>query len=161
MSSEIKRKYWVVIPAAGSGSRMGADLPKQYLQLAGKTVIEHTLSRFSEHPKISGIVVALSSQDKAWDELQYKCPKKLIRVEGGAERYHSVLNALGALSDHASEQDWVLVHDAARPCLQADDIDQSGHAMDQRLFVAHQARCQDRQTGVLRAADCNLSLEPA
>ena len=124
MSSEIKRKYWVIIPAAGSGSRIGADLPKQYLQLAGKTVIEHTLSRFSEHPKISGIVVALSSQDKAWDGLQYKCPKKLIRVEGGAERYHSVLNALGALSDHASEQDWVLVHDAARPCLQTDDIDQ-------------------------------------
>ena len=124
MDSETNSKYWVVIPAAGSGSRIGADLPKQYLRLAGKAVIEHTLSRFSEHPKISGIVVALSSQDKAWDELQYKCPKKLIMAEGGAERYHSVLNALDALSDHASEQDWVLVHDAARPCLQVDDIDQ-------------------------------------
>lgn len=124
MSSKIKRKYWAIIPAAGTGSRMGADLPKQYLQLAGKTVIQHTLSRFGDHSQISGIVLALSSQDKIWDKLQYQCPKKLIRAEGGAERCHSVLNALSALSEHASEQDWVLVHDAARPCLQADDIDQ-------------------------------------
>ncbi len=124
MESETNAKYWVIIPAAGSGTRMGTDLPKQYLPLAGKTVIEHTLSRFGDHPQISGIVVALSSQDKIWDSLQYKCPKKLIRAEGGAERCNSVLNAFNELSGYASEQDWVLVHDAARPCLQADDISQ-------------------------------------
>jgi len=109
---------------------MGGDLPKQYLQLAGKTVIEHTLSRFAEHPKVSGIVIALSLQDKVWDSLQYQCSKTLIRVEGGAERCHSVLNALGELSGHAGERDWVLVHDAARPCLQEDDIDQLIRGLD-------------------------------
>ncbi|MCK5092685.1 MAG: 2-C-methyl-D-erythritol 4-phosphate cytidylyltransferase [Gammaproteobacteria bacterium] len=129
MEANTNAKNWVIIPAAGSGSRMGADLPKQYLQFAGKTVIEHTLSRFGGHPKISGIVVALSSQDKTWDKLQYKCSKILIKAEGGAERCHSVLNALRELSDHANEQDWVLVHDAARPCIQSEDIDYLIHEL--------------------------------
>lgn len=128
MSSEIKRKYWAVIPAAGTGSRMGADKPKQYLPLAGKTIIGHTISRFCKHSLISGIVVALSPQDEYWDRLfgdctNERCPEIVIRVEGGAERCHSVLNALDKLVDQADEQDWVLVHDAARPCLRSEDID--------------------------------------
>jgi 2-C-methyl-D-erythritol 4-phosphate cytidylyltransferase len=123
-----KIKYWAVIPAAGAGSRMGPGKPKQYLPLAGKTVIGHSILRFCKHPLISGIVVALSPQDEYWDKLfgncaKAKCPKTVIRAEGGAERCHSVLNALEALAEQADEQDWVLVHDAARPCLHAEDID--------------------------------------
>lgn len=121
MSSKIK--YWAVIPAAGAGSRMGADQPKQYLPLAGKTVIEHTLSCFCEHPDITGIVIVLSEQDEYWSSLDYACSKTLILAQGGEERCHSVLNALAALAKQADDQDWVLVHDAARPCLRTEDID--------------------------------------
>lgn len=115
-------KYWVVIPAAGVGKRMQADRPKQYLPLHGKTVIEHTLSRFLEHPKVSGVIVAISEGDPYWSELNLVHPK-LMTAAGGEERCHSVLNALAVLQQSAAANDWVLVHDAARPCLRQDDID--------------------------------------
>ncbi len=115
-------KFWVVIPAAGVGSRMQADRPKQYLLLHGKTVLEHTLSRFLDHPKIDGVVVALSESDPYWRELALQ-HRKLITAEGGAERCHSVLNALKVLRKRADVNDWVLVHDAARPCLRREDLD--------------------------------------
>jgi 2-C-methyl-D-erythritol 4-phosphate cytidylyltransferase len=115
-------KFWAVIPAAGVGSRMQADRPKQYLPLHGKTVLEHTLARFLEHPQISGVVVALSEEDPWWQELALQHPKLYVAL-GGAERCHSVLNALNALLSQADEMDWVLVHDAARPCLRREDID--------------------------------------
>ncbi len=112
--------YWVVIPAAGVGSRMRADRPKQYLELAGRTVIEHTIARFSSHPAIKGIVVVITDGDPYWAELNID---GLITAPGGAERCHSVLNGLDALDGLAGENDWVLVHDAARPCLRREDID--------------------------------------
>ncbi len=116
-------KYWAVVPAAGSGTRMRAHLPKQYLPLHGKTVIEHTLNRLCAHPAISGIVLALAENDQYWDSLGWICKKTCLRVAGGAERCHTVLNALDALETVASPQDWVLVHDAARPCVRSEDID--------------------------------------
>ncbi len=115
--------YWVVIPAAGVGSRMQADRPKQYLSLAGRTVIEHTITRFTSHPAISGIVVVVSQGDPYWTELKVDSPIPVMTAPGGAERCHSVLNGLDALQDRAAEGDWVLVHDAARPCLRREDID--------------------------------------
>jgi 2-C-methyl-D-erythritol 4-phosphate cytidylyltransferase len=121
-------KYWAVIPAAGVGSRMQADRPKQYLPLHGKTVLEHTLARFLDHPQISGVVVALSENDPWWQELALQHPK-LHAVLGGAERCHSVLNALNGLQSQADEMDWVLVHDAARPCLRSEDIGQLINAL--------------------------------
>lgn len=120
MSKDIR--YWAVIPAAGVGSRMQADRPKQYLPLHGKTVLEHTLARFFEHPQISGVVVALSEDDPWWQKLALHHPKLFVAL-GGAERCHSVLNALNALMSQADEKDWVLVHDAARPCLRREDLD--------------------------------------
>ena len=120
MSDE--QKFWAAIPAAGVGSRMEADRPKQYLPLLSMNVIEHTLSRFLDHPLISGVVVALSDNDPWWEELGLQHPK-LITAAGGAERCHSVLNALIALQSQADENDWVLVHDAARPCLRSGDLD--------------------------------------
>jgi 2-C-methyl-D-erythritol 4-phosphate cytidylyltransferase len=115
--------YWVVIPAAGSGNRMGAAVPKQYLELAGRTVIEHTLACFTSHPLISGVVVALAERDPAWSRLALSPGRPLVTVAGGADRHLSVLNALCRLADMALPDDWVLVHDAARPCLRRADLD--------------------------------------
>ncbi len=127
MDSE--KQYWAIIPAAGVGKRMGSKVPKQYLPLAGKTVLEQTISVFLQHPKISGIVVAITQGDTYWQELQSSLGnhKPILQALGGSERCHSVLNALTYLSNqknfNISEQDWVLVHDAARPCLNSNDID--------------------------------------
>lgn len=105
---------------------MAAEQPKQYLTLRGKCVIEHCLDRLSSHPKISGIVVALRQDDSeaanrlarpAWNG------KPLYRIAGGEQRCHSVLNALSRLADIAAGDDWVLVHDAVRPCLRHSDMD--------------------------------------
>lgn len=115
-------KYWAVVPAAGVGRRMGTMLPKQYLKLHGRTVIEHTLSRLSRHPRIEAVVVAIGAGDDHWRQQQLDERDKIHVTEGGAERCHSVLNGLARLSDLADEHDWVLVHDAARPCLHPDDI---------------------------------------
>jgi len=116
-------RYWVIIPAAGTGSRMRADRPKQYLSLAGKTVIEHTLDCFINHPQITAIFVAIASNDFYWNTLNLGDNENLFQVEGGQERCHSVFNALLYLLPNANENDWVLVHDAARPCLRRNDID--------------------------------------
>lgn len=122
------KKYWAVIPAAGVGKRMGSKIPKQYLPLAGKTVLEQTLNVFIQHPDISGIVLAVTKGDPYWQEISVNFNQEnmtpVIIAAGGQERCHSVLNALKELSLHASDSDWVLVHDAARPCLTKHDIDQ-------------------------------------
>ncbi len=115
-------RHWAVVPAAGSGLRMKAAVPKQYLTLAGKTVIEHTLARLSTHPRIDGLVVALSPDDQQWAALAIKTKKPLLTAAGGSERCHSVLNALATLGERADAADWVLVHDGARPCIRHADI---------------------------------------
>jgi len=118
-------RYWVIIPAAGSGQRMQADCPKQYLKIQNKTVLEHTLSVF-EHPNtISGIVLSLAEEDPLWPSVKqglanYALP--LYESQGGEERCHSVFNAMTELQKYAQAQDWVLVHDAARPCVSWSDI---------------------------------------
>ncbi len=119
----VQPKLWAIVPAAGVGRRMGGVIPKQYLELAGRAVIEHSLDLFANHPRISGIVVALGPQDDYWNTTAYAAHPKVTRAVGGAERCHSVLNALAALTGRADERDWVLVHDAARPCLRLEDLD--------------------------------------
>ena len=115
-------KCWAVVPAAGVGKRMQADRPKQYLPLAGKTVIEHTLSRLLESAAFEAVAVAISEEDPYWPELEISQHSKVITAPGGKERADSVLSALKSLQDKADENDWVLVHDAARPCLTSSDI---------------------------------------
>lgn len=122
-STQQSPAYWVVVPAAGVGARMGADCPKQYLPLLNKTVIEHTLARLLAIQNVAGVYVALNSQDAYWQQLAIAAHPGVHRVDGAVERAGSVLNALIALSDVASPSDWVLVHDAARPCIHTDDID--------------------------------------
>lgn len=109
--------YWIIVPAAGVGARMEADCPKQYLPLSGKTVIEHTLERLLSLPGMAGIYLVLGVGDTYWNELPLAQNNCIHRVTGGAERCDSVLNALEQLYEVASVDDWVLVHDAARPCV--------------------------------------------
>jgi len=114
--------YWIVVPAAGVGTRMGVACPKQYLPLAGKTVIEHTLERLLTLPNVAGVYLALGAGDTYWNDLSLAQNKRIQRVTGGAERCDSVLNALAQLQNIASPEDWVLVHDAARPCIHTQNI---------------------------------------
>ncbi len=120
MSAE---RRWAAIPAAGAGTRMGAGLPKQYLSLLGRPIIAHSLTLFSGHAGIDGIVVALAADDGHWEGLGMNALPKVRVTVGGAERCHSVLAALRCLSESAHPEDWVLVHDAARPCLRRADLD--------------------------------------
>lgn len=115
-------QYWCVVPAAGVGKRMGGPTPKQYLPLIGKQVAEHTLSTLLRVTLFSGIVVALSENDSYWQDCQAFRSSRILRCIGGAERYHSVLNGLDALEGRAQPDDWVLVHDIARPCIRVADI---------------------------------------
>ncbi len=119
----MSNKVWIVIPAAGVGSRMQADRPKQYLPLVGKTVIEHTLACFTEHPDVAGIVVAITQGDPYWAGLSL--PTTTHTAKGGKERADSVLNGLNYLHEslQVTDEMWVLVHDAARPCLSRADLD--------------------------------------
>lgn len=118
------QRFWAVIPAAGQGSRMGAASPKQYLSLGGKTVLEHSLSRLTGHPRIAATVLVIAADDGHWPRLAGGFARQsLFIAHGGAERCHSVLNGLLALAAHAAPRDWVLVHDAARPCVRHEDID--------------------------------------
>lgn len=102
---------------------MGASVPKQYLPLVGRMVIEHTLERLVTHARIAGVFVAVSEHDPRWEENPFARDPSIVRVAGGRERCHSVLNALQVLIGRANGQDWVLVHDAARPCLRHSDLD--------------------------------------
>jgi 2-C-methyl-D-erythritol 4-phosphate cytidylyltransferase len=116
--------FWVVIPAAGIGSRMRADRPKQYLQLAGQTILEHSLNCFLDHPQLKGLVLSLASDDPFWPTLACANDPRICRAAGGAERADSVLAGLLQLLELGAEaDDWVLVHDAARPNLARSDLD--------------------------------------
>lgn len=117
-----KQNIWVIIPAAGVGKRMGSDTPKQYLSLNGKSIIEHTLNLFGDHKSISEIIVAISEGDEYWPSLNIDLSKPLHVAKGGTERCDSVLNGLKFLENKAADNDWVLVHDAARPCLRHEDL---------------------------------------
>ncbi|MGP8308380.1 2-C-methyl-D-erythritol 4-phosphate cytidylyltransferase [Vibrio sp. YIC-376] len=111
-----------IVPAAGVGSRMKADRPKQYLLIDGKAVLEHTVEKLLSHPKISKVVVAITAGDPYYPELSIANHPDVIRVAGGKERADSVLSGLNYVSAQFSCE-WVLVHDAARPCVSLTDID--------------------------------------
>ncbi len=116
--------FWAVVPAAGVGARMAADRPKQYLQLGGRTILEHSLNCFLDHPSVKGVVVSLAADDPFWPTLPCANDSRIQRANGGRERADSVLNALLLLhAQGAADSDWVLVHDAARPNLARSDLD--------------------------------------
>ena len=117
-------RFWAVIPAAGTGTRMFTDVPKQYLSINGRRIIEYSLETFCNHPQICGVFVAIAAGDKFWAELSCGKHPKIKSAAGGLVRAQSVLNCLHVLSTMAGAEDWVLVHDAARPCISGEDIDQ-------------------------------------
>lgn len=116
-------RLWAIVPAAGVGRRMGGDIPKQYLPLGGRTVLEHSLAALDAIEGLQGMLVAVSRDDTRWPELRPQLRTTLMTAPGGAERADSVANALERLSDQAQADDWVLVHDAARPCLRMTDLE--------------------------------------
>lgn len=113
---------WAIVPAAGRGSRFGGEIPKQYLKLAGRRVIEHSLRAVLDHPDVDGVMVALAADDALWPGWREVGGKPVLTCVGGGERAESVLAALQALPASVSEDQWILVHDAARPCLHRDDL---------------------------------------
>lgn len=114
-------RLWAVVPAAGRGSRFGAELPKQYFPLAGKTVIEYSLDALLRCTELAGLVVALHAKDDMFTKLSCAKHPKVTQLVGGAERAESVELALAGLTA-AKAMDWVLIHDAARPCLSDSDV---------------------------------------
>jgi 2-C-methyl-D-erythritol 4-phosphate cytidylyltransferase len=123
-------RYWLIMPAAGVGRRFGTSRPKQYAPLHGRTVIEWALAPFLADPTCAGIVVALAAEDPYWEEVSSRLAAipgrrpELIFAGGGAERSQTVRKGLAALHERAAPDDWVLVHDAARPCLSPEDLQQ-------------------------------------
>jgi 2-C-methyl-D-erythritol 4-phosphate cytidylyltransferase len=118
-------EIWAVIPAAGIGKRMQSDIPKQYLMLIDRPVIEHTIDRLLAVDQVKGIVVSIRADDPHWPDVQIKSDKPVLVAAGGKERCHSVMNALDVLSKqpgYKPETTWALVHDAVRPCVSVSDI---------------------------------------
>jgi 2-C-methyl-D-erythritol 4-phosphate cytidylyltransferase len=118
-------RYFALVPAAGSGSRMGMQIPKQYLRIFGKPLIYHTLSSLCDYPAIERVFVVLAQGDKHWEHTDTEAFSSRLEplFHGGATRAESVLNGLDAMAGQVAEDDWVLVHDAARPCLAQPHLD--------------------------------------
>ena len=116
------QQIWLVVPAAGVGTRIQAQVPKQYLILQGKTILEHTITRLLQVPGLSGLILVHSLDDEKITDLDIVQTPRVELVVGGSERSNSVLNGLTYLADKANDDDWVLVHDAARPCIDLADI---------------------------------------
>ncbi|HEX4598212.1 MAG TPA: 2-C-methyl-D-erythritol 4-phosphate cytidylyltransferase [Burkholderiaceae bacterium] len=114
-------RFLGLIPAAGHGSRMGADLPKQYLRLGSRTLLEHSVAALMSDPRVERVLVVVSSADRHAAALPFPNGVRLAPI-GGASRAESVRNGLRALASEVQSDDRVLVHDAARPCLSAQDL---------------------------------------
>lgn len=114
---------WVVVPAAGRGTRFGSELPKQYLEVAGRPLIAYTLNALLSHPSVSGAMVVLAEDDRYWHGWESLAGKPVMTCIGGDERADSVLAGVSALPDTVRADAFVLVHDAARPNLSHADLD--------------------------------------
>lgn len=123
-------QFFAIVPAAGVGQRMQSDLPKQYLTLHGKTVVEHTLQRLLSETRIKRIIVPVSPTDHTWRELAVFNDERVEVIQGGQTRCLSVLNALEHLSACCRDNDWIIVHDVARPCVVMSDL----HSLIQQLY---------------------------
>jgi 2-C-methyl-D-erythritol 2,4-cyclodiphosphate synthase len=135
MNVPAERRLWAIVPAAGRGERFVSsqphNLPKQYTPLLGGTVLEWSLRALLAEPRIHAIVVVLAAGDSHWPQVAAKLNSpKLLTAIGGAQRQDSVMSGLDFLSSRAAADDWVLVHDAARPCLNSGDIRALADALD-------------------------------
>jgi len=122
----MNHSIWAIVPAAGIGKRMLSSIAKQYLLLNDRPVLEHTVNALLDNKNVSGLVIALQPDDVYWPQINITSNKPVLRTAGGDERADSVLNAIEKLYQHEefnAENDWVLVHDAVRPCIRQQDID--------------------------------------
>jgi len=117
-------KCWAVIPAAGVGRRMGGDIPKQYLELAGEAVLVRTMKQLASCPGVSGLFLGVSAGDPFWRELSFTAPWLKSVCDGGDERADTVSLILDDMAEVVEHDDWVLVHDAVRPCISHGDVKQ-------------------------------------
>ncbi len=120
---DVTETCWCVVVAAGRGLRFGGERPKQYAPIDGRPLLAWTLGRLAAHPRIAGLVVVLADGDPHWPALDKPAGTPLLVATGGRTRAESVLAGLDALPSAVASGDFVLVHDAARPCVRADDID--------------------------------------
>ena len=116
-------RCWALVPAAGSGTRLGGKRPKQYVEIVGKPILAHTLKSLTEVSEILGIAVGLARDDHWWHENIFDSDRVLGTYIGGVSRAETVLRGLEYLEPHIDTGDWVLVHDAARPCIRSSDIE--------------------------------------
>jgi len=124
-------RFHIIIPAAGAGNRMATAIPKQYLPLCGKPIISHSIQTFFACPRIATINLALSAEDFFWRSLQLDHNSRLnLHYTGGDTRAQTVLNTLSAMQPNVAEDDWILVHDAARPGLTAALLNQFLDALE-------------------------------
>jgi len=144
----MQERLWFVVPAAGASRRMDGEMPKQYREVAGRTMLEHVLATLLGHAGIAGGAVAIAAGDPWWGRLPESLRTRVAVAPGGTERCHAVLAGLRALTQ-AAPDDWVLVHDAARPCLSAVELD--------RLIRA----CRDDSVGGLLAVPVADTLKRA
>lgn len=115
-------KVWCVVPAAGIGTRMQVERPKQYLSFRGATLLDATISRLLACDSIEKIIVCLNEKDDYWQHSSYSNHVRVETTTGGSERAGTVLSGIEKLTDNAGQADWVLVHDAARPCVRTVDV---------------------------------------
>jgi 2-C-methyl-D-erythritol 4-phosphate cytidylyltransferase len=140
---------WAIVPAAGVGSRLGGPVPKQYLPLLGRTVVERSIDCLLALAGVTRVVVAIGADDVYWQKLPIAQHPRVTVVTGGSERQTSVLNALRSILAEANSDDWVIVHDAVRPCVKSDDIDNLIH------------RVKDDEVGGLLAATMDNTVKRA
>lgn len=122
MNNPVQKECWAIIPATGIGSRMQADRPKQYLEILGKSILEHTLDNLLSFSAISGAVLVVNANDDYWPRLQYYSDKTILTCHGGKERHHSVFNGLHHLRQHTASDCIVMIHDAVRPLVSHQDL---------------------------------------
>ena len=117
------RPIWAIVPASGLGARMQGQVPKQYLPLCDKSILEHTLDRLLSFKDIVGVILVLRAEDQTWEGLNYKSQKPLIIATGGEERQDSVFNGLLKLFEIEAGDSYVMIHDAVRPLVSHQDLD--------------------------------------
>lgn len=116
-------RRWAVVVAAGRGERFGGSTPKQYTLLLGRPALSWSLAALLASPAVDGVVVVLARRDRRWRRLAESRSPRVTTCVGGDRREASVSNALLSLAGRAHDDDWVIVHDAARPCLRREDLD--------------------------------------
>lgn len=146
---------WALVPGAGTGQRMGASLPKQYLSLAGQTIAQRTLSQLVTADLFSKIIIALADDDHHFLDLPIAQSAQIETVVGGASRAASVVNGLHALADYAAADDWVMVHDIARPLITVEAMNKLVNAVgpqDVAAILATRIHDTVKRSGIYNSA---------